>query len=199
MKKRSALPGGASAPTLGSLASSESNASFSSAQLTERLKYRRAVEAVIWGMPAVNTELMYGAIPNAGGQIGQIIFWGKPLDWHNQTLTPNPDTLYFMGFYDANALGPMVVEIPPTGEDGSLNANFFTRWRTTLEDAGLLGIDKGKGVKFVATPPAHAGQIPEGFEQLASDTYSGYFLVRSNLARVTATPTCRVRSPTAGE
>ena len=75
----------------------------------------------------------------------------------------------------------MVVEIPPAGDDGSLNGNFVTLWQTALEDAGLLGVDKGKGVKLVITPPGYAGKIPHGFEQLASDTYGGYFLIRSNL------------------
>jgi hypothetical protein len=86
-----------------------------------------------------------------------------------------------MGFYDTKASGPMVVEIPSAGDDGSLNGNFVTLWQTALEDAGQLGVDKGKGVKFVITPPGYAGKIPEGFEQLASDTYGGYFLVRSSL------------------
>ena len=150
-------------------------------ELSRRAIERRAVEAVIWGMPAVNTELMYDEMIKAGGKPGEVIYWGKPLDWHNQTLTPNPDTLYFMGFYDTKASGPMVIEVPPAGDDGSLNGNFVTLWQVPLEDAGLLGVDKGKGVKFVITPPGYAGKIPVGFEQLASDTYGGYFLVRSSL------------------
>jgi hypothetical protein len=148
----------------------------------DRLSRSRAAEAVIWGMPAVNTLLMYDQMVKAGGKPGQIIYWGKPLDWRNQTLTPNPDTLYFMGFYDTRTDGPMVVEIPPAGEGGSLNGNFVTLWQASLEDAGLFGIDKGAGIRFVITPPGFAGTIPEGFRQLAADTYSGYFLVRSNLA-----------------
>jgi hypothetical protein len=32
---------------------------FTSAELTERAIHRRAVEAAIWGMPAVNYQLMY--------------------------------------------------------------------------------------------------------------------------------------------
>jgi hypothetical protein len=35
---------------------------FSSAELAERAIQRRALEAVIWGMPAVNTDLMYQAM-----------------------------------------------------------------------------------------------------------------------------------------
>jgi hypothetical protein len=150
-------------------------------ELARRAVERRAVEAVIWGMPAVNAELMYDEMVKAGGKPGEIIYWGKPLDWRNQTLTPNPDTLYFMGFYDTKASGPMVVEIPPAGDDGSLNGNFVTLWQTALEDAGKLGVDKGNGVKFLITPPGYDGKIPDGFEQLASDTYGGYFLVRSSL------------------
>jgi hypothetical protein len=150
-------------------------------ELDRQVIRQRAFEAVVWGMPAVNTALMYDQMLRAGGRVGQIIYWGKPLDWHNQTLTPNPDTLYFMGFYDTKVSGPVVVEIPPAGADGSLNGNFVTLWQTSLEDAGLLGVDKGKGVKFVITPPGYIGKIPAECEQLSCDTYTGYFLVRSNL------------------
>jgi hypothetical protein len=31
-------------------------------------------------MPAVNTELMYDQMLKAGGNPGQVIYWGKPLD-----------------------------------------------------------------------------------------------------------------------
>ena len=37
------------------------------------------------------------------------------MNWKNQTLTPNPDTIYFNPFYDTTA-GPVVVEIPPADE-----------------------------------------------------------------------------------
>jgi len=35
---------------------------FSAEELAERMLHRRAVEAVIWGMAAVNTDLMYQAM-----------------------------------------------------------------------------------------------------------------------------------------
>ena len=37
-------------------------------ELARRAIERRAVEAVIWGMPAVNTELMYDEMLKAGGE-----------------------------------------------------------------------------------------------------------------------------------
>jgi len=40
----------------------------------QRLIESRAVEAVIWGMPAVNTELMRQQMLEAGGKVNEIIY-----------------------------------------------------------------------------------------------------------------------------
>src|SRR5262245_32867605 len=73
----------------------------------DRLIRSRAVEAVIWGMPAVNTDLMLQEmLTKTPGKVNQVIYWGKPLDWHNQTLTPNPDAIYFMAFFNTRDVGP---------------------------------------------------------------------------------------------
>src|SRR5882672_6205956 len=97
---------------------------LSSEELARRAVERRAVEAVIWGMPVVNYDLMLQEmLTKTKGKVGQFIYWGRPLDWHNQTLTPNPDTLYFMAFYNTKDAGPMVIEVPPADDGGALNAN----------------------------------------------------------------------------
>ena len=73
----------------------------SSDELTRRIIERRAFEAVVWGMPAVNYDLMLQEmLSKTNGKVGQVIYWGRPLDSKNQTLTPNPDALYFMAFYN---------------------------------------------------------------------------------------------------
>jgi hypothetical protein len=150
--------------------------------LEARAVHRRAVEAVIWGMPAVNTELMLREmLTKTDGKVNQIIYWGRPLDWRNQTLTPNPDAIYFMAFFNTRNAGPIVIEVPPGDASGSLNGNIVTSWQTALEDVGLLGLDKGAGGKFVILPPGYAGTIPEGHLALPSDTYGGFALLRSNL------------------
>lgn len=56
------------------------------------------MEAVIWGMPAVNYDLMRQEMFRVGGKENQVVYWSRPLDWHNQTLTPNPDSIYLMAF-----------------------------------------------------------------------------------------------------
>ena len=142
----------------------------------------RAVEAVIWGMPAVNYDLMLQEmLTKTPGKVNQVIYWGKPLDWHNQTLTPNPDTLYFMTFLNTKDVGPIVIEIPPADANGSLNANFVNVWQAPLEDAGLLGMDKGAGVKLLMLPPDYTDQVPAGYEALRPGTWGSYALIRSNL------------------
>ncbi|WP_457089744.1 DUF1254 domain-containing protein [Microvirga sp. P5_D2] len=156
---------------------------LSTEDLGRRIIERRAVEAVIWGMPAVNYDLMLQEmLTKTPGRVNQVIYWGRPLDWRNQTLTPNPDTLYFMAFFDTKDVGPIVIEVPAADADGSMNANIVNIWQQPLEDAGLLGIDKGKGVKFVMLPPGYADKVPEGYTALQPDTYGSYALFRSNLA-----------------
>ena len=54
-----------------------------------------------------------GDVTKTAGTVNQFVYWGRPLDWRNQTLTPNPDTLYFMAFYNTQDVGPIVIEIPP--------------------------------------------------------------------------------------
>jgi hypothetical protein len=150
--------------------------------INRRLIEGRALEAAIWGMSAVNTDLMrQEMLTKTPGKVNQFIYWGRPLDSKNQTLTPNPDTLYFMAFFDTKAAGPMVLEVPPGDDQGSLNGNIVTVWQTSLEDVGLLGVDRGAGGKFVIVPPDHKDAIPDGYSILRSDTYGGYLLVRSNL------------------
>ena len=50
---------------LGAFSSRSSAQNFSVDELNKRTIERRAVEAVIWGMPAVNAELMFQAMREA--------------------------------------------------------------------------------------------------------------------------------------
>jgi hypothetical protein len=151
-------------------------------QLTDRTVQRRAVEAVNWGMPAVNYDLMLQeALKNTSGKLNQFVYWGRPLDWHNQTLTPNPDAIYLMAFFNTRDAGPIVLEIPAAGDDGSLNGNICDIWQMPLEDAGPSGADAGKGGKYLLLTPGYAGSVPDGYTVLRPATYGSFALLRSNL------------------
>lgn len=147
--------------------------------LTQRNIARRAVDAFVWGMPAVNFQLMLDAFVRLGGGPNQIIYWSQPLSWKDQTLTPNPDTIYFTPFYDTRN-GPVVLEIPAAGE-GSITGSIDDGWQNALEDVGPAGLDKGNGGKYLILPPGFNGNVPAGYFPLHSATYQGYAILRSNL------------------
>jgi hypothetical protein len=159
----------------------KSESTYSPSDLAERAIQRRAIEAVVWGMPAVNTDLMYQAmVRETKGNWNQIVYWSRLLDWKNQTLTPNPDAIYMMPFFNTADVGPMVIEIPPADE-GSITGSIMDVWQTPLEDVGPAGVDAGKGGKYLILPPDFKGAVPDGYIALACQTYQGYALLRSIL------------------
>ncbi len=153
---------------------------FSAAELTQRAIQRRAVEAVNWGMPVVNFDLMLQAATTAGGGLNQVVSWSRLQDWKNQTLTPNPDVIYLMPFYSTRDAGPMALEIPPA-DSGTINGTAMDCWQVPLADVGPAGVDKGKGGKYLILPPGHSDPTPDGYIPLPSNTFQGYALLRSIL------------------
>ena len=149
--------------------------------LARRAIERRGVEAMIWGMPAVNADLMVQEmLAKTKAKQNDIVFWSRPGDWKNQTLTPNPDAVYFMCFWNVKD-GPIVIDIPPA-VGGSFAGNIVDAWQMPLEDVGPDGADTGKGGKYLILPPGYKGQAPQGYIVLHSDTFTGFALLRSNLA-----------------
>jgi hypothetical protein len=152
---------------------------FSTNDLARRTVERRAVEAVIWGMPAVNYDLMYQEMLKLGGKPNQVVYWSRLLDWRNQTLTPNPDVIYFMAFLNTKD-GPMVIEIPPA-DDGIINGSIMDPWQAALDDVGPAGADNGAGGKYLILPPGYKETVPNGYVGMPSANYQGYALLRSIL------------------
>lgn len=149
------------------------------ADLERQVLQHRALEALIWGMPAVNRDLMYQAmLRETKGRDNQMLYWSKLLDWKNQTLTPNTDVIYLTPHFDTKDVGPIVIEFPPA-EGGAIVGTIMDGWQTPLEDVGPAGADNGKGGKYLILPPGHIGKVPEGYIALQSSTYKGYALLRS--------------------
>src|SRR4029077_20376162 len=106
------------------------------------------------------------------------VYWSRLLDWKNQTLTPNPDAIYLMPFFNTAQAGPMVINIPPA-DGGSITGSIMDCWQTPLEDVGPAGVDKGKGGKYLILPPGYSGRVPDGYVALRSQTFQGYALLGS--------------------
>src|SRR5580765_1921549 len=133
-------------------------------------------------MPAVNYYLMYQEmVNNVGGGFHQILYWSRLLDSKNQTLTPNPDVIYLMPFFNTKDVGPVVLEIPPA-DDGVFNGSVMNYWLAAIEDVGPGGVDKGKGGKYLILPPGYdKSKVSSDYIAMPSDTYRGYALLRSVL------------------
>jgi hypothetical protein len=158
--------------------SNDTTTVFKPANIEEQLKYNRAIEAVIWGMPAVNYDAMYQAgIRDTKANANQIVFWSRP-EWKNQTLTPNADALYIFPFMDTKEVGPVVLEIPPA-DTGSIVGTIMDCWQLALEDVGPAGVDKGKGGKYLILTPDYKGTVPAGYIALKCPTYESFALLRS--------------------
>jgi hypothetical protein len=160
---------------------SASAQNYSAENLARRTIERRAIEAINWGMSAVNFNLLYEAMVKAGGRYNEVVYWSRLPDWKNQTLTPNPDTVYLFPFINTKDVGPVVIEIPPA-DGGSITGTIMDAWQGPLEDVGPAGVDQGRGGKYLILPPHHSEAVPDGYFVLPSSTYRGWAGLRSNLA-----------------
>src|ERR1044072_8385324 len=121
---------------------------YTATELGQRALYRREIEAAIWGMPSVNYDLMYQAAKRLNADYNQIVYWSRLPNWKNQTLTPNPDAIYILPIYNTKD-GPVVLEIPPADDEGSITGSIADCWQTAIEDIGPSGADKGSGGKYL--------------------------------------------------
>ncbi len=130
-------------------------------------------------------QLRGHAFGPVSGPVERVPYWSGLLDWQNQTLTPNPDLIYYMAFMDPGSDGPIVVEVPPGADGPVLNGSLCNIWQVPLEDVGRFGADEGMGGRYLLLPPGWDGDVPEGYIALQCDTNRVYALLRSVLPEAT--------------
>jgi hypothetical protein len=150
---------------------------LTSADLTERTRQRRAVEAAIWGMPFVSVDAMRRAFFAAGARYGDFLYLSRPADWNLQITTPNSSSLYCYFNYTIKN-GPVVLDFPATVGAG-LFGSILDAWQTPLADVGPAGEDQGRGGRYLLLGPDFRGGPPPGYFALRSATYSGYVALRA--------------------
>jgi hypothetical protein len=155
-------------------AAAQNTAPITSEELNRRTIERRAVEAVIWGMPIVSQDAQHqSSIRDAGAQNNDIVFWSQPSGWKNQTTTPNASVRYVFINFNTQPEGPVVLEVPAAVGAG-LFGTVVDAWQVPLIDLGPSGEDQGKGGKFLILPPDFKGEVPAGYFPLRSQTYNGF-------------------------
>ncbi|PZR00654.1 MAG: hypothetical protein DI533_08960 [Cereibacter sphaeroides] len=151
----------------------------SSDDLDYQVKYQRAFEAILWGAPAVAIYRFRGAaISDLGLKDNDIIAYSTTANPLVEALTANSTTPYTSAFTDLSK-GPVVLEVPEAGPDGSLYGQVVDAWQFTIADVGPNGLDKGKASKYLFTPPGYDGAVPDGYLHIASPNYRIAFAFRS--------------------
>jgi hypothetical protein len=153
-----------------------------SIKLGECILQRRAVEAVIWGMPLVSVDTMRQAFfRDAGATYGDIAYWSKPPDWKIQFTTPSA-LCYYVYFNFNTKNGPVVVDLPDAAGTEFVGS-IVNAWDMPLVNVCPKSNHPGTGRKYILLPPGYKAVVPSGFTPVRSETYNGYVLFR-----VTATP-----------
>ena len=102
-----------------------------------------------------------------------MVLWEQLMDAKTLLLTANTETVYAIGHLALKNDGPTVIKAPPRMlgfiQDG------LQRY---LADIGPLGADRGAGGKFLVLPPDFDGDVPDGYFEVRSPTYSVTFAVR---------------------
>ena len=136
------------------------------------MKVERAAQAAIWAIPAVAIwGVAVGTRRDLGGDVGDVIYFSKPMVSRHGFLTANDVTPYVIASLTTKN-GPLVVEVPAAGDKAAYFGSFLDAWQTPIADVGLSGEDKGKGGKYLFLPPDYAGTVPEGYLVYRPKTYA---------------------------
>ena len=131
--------------------------------LDYQLAYQRAIEAVIWSMPAISIrEFQETAFRDYGVSWNDVVLWSKPAVPRHELLTANNQVPYMLTFLNLRQ-GPMVVEIPAAGAKAVLFGSFVDNWQAPIVDVGPSGEDEGRGGKYLFLPPGYSEPIPDGY------------------------------------
>jgi hypothetical protein len=138
------------------------------------MDFQRAVQAYLWGYPAVSFEsIRLTAKQDLGIDFST---WASPTASSTPEsvwLTANDTTIYAFVNIDV-AQGPVVIDIPLGAIVGLLD-DF---WQRSLVDVGLPGPDAGNGGKFLLLPPGSDGEVPSGYYEVRATMHSHNLLVR---------------------
>ena len=143
-----------------------------------QIKYMRAFELAGWAMPAVSIYGFRRATYAVGGDNNVILAWSKPAGPNAELLTANNVTPYILAMTDLQK-GPVVVEVPAATDKAVLYGQIVDHWQWAIADVGPIGLDKGKGGKYLLLPPDYDGDVPDGYLVLNSPSYRVYFAFRS--------------------
>jgi hypothetical protein len=116
-------------PQSSAQATAQKNGAFTSEELNQRTIRRRAVDAVIWGLPLISEYAVKQAYFRDGkANYNDIVWWPKGGGWKNQSPTPNVNTRYMYFFINTKKDGPVVVDLPAAVSGASFYGTIEDAW-----------------------------------------------------------------------
>ncbi len=149
-------------PAAATQSAASGKASPDASSVTRDFTHARAVEAVVWSMPALSDVFFREAMfRDFGMRPGDIVVMSRPLVARHELLTANNQVNYAMLAYDLTT-GPLVIEIPASSGDYAILGEICDNWQAPITMVGIEGPDAGKGGKYLLLPPGYSGAVPEG-------------------------------------
>ncbi len=142
--------------------------------LLDSMDFHGATQAYLWGLPiASSANFQYYLDDVFKVRQGELVKFVS-LEDKLGILTANATTPYILATADLEKIGPYVIELP-AGNTAGLVDDF---WQRPIIDIGLPGPDKGKGAKYLITPPGYAGEKPAGYSVFESPTKNIFIGIR---------------------
>ena len=153
------------------------NSLIHSLKMTQ-LTYCRAYEAVISSVPAIQSMQIKKELFEKSGKKNSLGYISGEATGKMVIPTFNNISASVFGNLDLKD-GPMVIEFPAASEKGKFFGSILDVWESPIEDFGPAGLDKGKGGKFLLTPPDYNGKVSVEYVEIPCPTYNVHFFLRS--------------------
>jgi hypothetical protein len=162
---------------LGKLTFTDGAPSSDTAQkILDNYDFVRALQVYMDAHQGASIAAFFKGFREVGAEDGDIIIFSELMDSKTLFLTPNADTVYYVGVINLED-GPMVFETPPDALGVIDDA-----WFGHVIDFGRPGPDRGEGGRFLLLPPGYEGSLPDsGFHVAQSRTNRVLVLGRSFL------------------
>lgn len=148
------------------------------ADVSEQLAYNRAVEATIWGVPAVSMAAVRESLKrDLDANFGDIVYFSKVVEARHELLTANNQTPYVITVLDLRN-GPMVLDVPAATTKTAFFGSAIDSWEVPIADIGPAGEDMGKGGKYLFLPPGYKEAAQKDYIVIPSATMFTHVALR---------------------
>jgi len=124
----------------------------------EEYDYQAATQFYVWGYAYLNSLGFEKGLARLGGDERTIYLFDRRVQPNQAIITPNSEVVYVWSRLLDLSKGPVVFEAPPR-----IRGHIWDLGMRAYEDIGDVGLDGGKGGKFLIYSADYEGEIPGGY------------------------------------